>query len=810
MLQADRRIDLGAAQDIATQQSSNRSSSGSVGISYGTSGLMFNASAAAGSGRADGDDVVQRDTVVPGGRQVTLSSGGDTTLRGAVVAADKVKADVGGDLLIESLQDTSTFTSRQADAAASVSIGYGQSSGSLNAAKTNVDSTFRSVGRQSGIRTGDGGFEVDVSGVATLKGGVIASTDKAVADHANRFGSAKVITSDIANEARYSAQSVGVNVSGGSQSGRSGSSGLTGSGMGVGRESGSAASTTVAGISGIAGDTRVRSTDAETGLAPVFDAGRVQASVAAQAQLTQPFSRQAPKAVAEFAAGQAASLDAQARAEPDPARRADLQAEAARWQEGGVYRAALHTAAGALGGGVAGAGGAAVSAAAAPLLDRLQLGATDALAKAGLDPSAARLAAQSLASLTAAGAGAVAGGVMGAAGGLAVDANNRQLHPVEAQRIKELAKGDPRVERRLMQAACALVHCADGIPPSDPAYANLKAIQDADASLTAEQALLSQQKGLDGRNFQPLFQYTTGQAFGDLLDQTQAGTRALGAAQAGIGLAGTVGGQAACITGVGCVVTAATRTVSADNLQAGVRTAISGSPTPTQGELVLQSLGVDPRTAEAVYGLAGMALGSGVAVKAADAVATTVAGKAMQAQGALETQALLDARGVIDPRTGTSLLDLKPFTNAQKGMVGEYLGEQTVRGIVPDGVKISRSQAVGQNGIDDLYKVSRPDLDYLMIEYKVVGDWDKAGTSALKNTKDGLQASESWFLGGNRLATSVGRDVARDVRESIQANRTETWVVTIRTDGSSEIQVLDSFGRAKAVDTSKFVLPARP
>ncbi|MDB5817848.1 MAG: hypothetical protein JWQ11_1488, partial [Rhizobacter sp.] len=160
--------------------------------------------------------------------------------------------------------------------------------------------------------------------------------------------------------------------------------------------------------------------------------------------------------------------------------------------------------------------------------------------------------------------------------------------------------------------------------------------------------------------------------------------------------------------------------------------------------------------------------------------------------------------------TGQSILDLKNFNQAQKGTLGEYLGEKTIQQIVPDGVRIARAQTVGSTGIDDLYKVTRPGVDYLKIEYKFVGDWDRAGTSALKTTKDGLQASDSWFLGSDRLVKSAGPELARDVRASIQSNRTETWVVTIRVDGSSEIQVLDALGKPKPVDTSKFSLPVNP
>ncbi|WP_199399905.1 hemagglutinin repeat-containing protein, partial [Xylophilus ampelinus] len=43
----------------------------------------------------------------------SIDSGGNTTLRGATVAANTVTADIGGDLTVESLQDTARYDSKQ-------------------------------------------------------------------------------------------------------------------------------------------------------------------------------------------------------------------------------------------------------------------------------------------------------------------------------------------------------------------------------------------------------------------------------------------------------------------------------------------------------------------------------------------------------------------------------------------------------------------------------------------------------------------------------------------------------------------------
>jgi hypothetical protein len=51
-------------------------------------------------------------------------------------------------------------------------------------------------------------------------------------------------------------------------------------------------------------------------------------------------------------------------------------------------------------------------------------------------------------------------------------------------------------------------------------------------------------------------------------------------------------------------------------------------------------------------------------------------------------------------------------------VVGELFGEETIKRILPDAQRISRAMHVGQNGIDDLYKVNKPGVDYVIVEYK--------------------------------------------------------------------------------------------
>jgi filamentous hemagglutinin len=425
-LKADDEINLLAAMNTAEQHSTNKSSSASIGVSFGTSGFLVTASASGARGNADGSDVTWTNAHVDAGNKLTLKSGGDMNLIGAVATGKQVMADTGGNLHIESLQDTSKFDSKQQSIGGSVSVGMGQIGGSVSFSKSKIDSNYASVTEQSGIKAGDGGYQVNVEGKTSLAGGVIASSDDAIRNGKNSFASKGEVTqTDIVNIAAYSAQSVSVSA---------GTGGSAGASAGIGRDSGSQTTITRSGI-GVS-----TSEDNTRAIKPIFDAQKVQAEVNAQTQIMQAFSREAPKAVASIAGSQITKLKEQAKNETDPEKRLQLEAEQENWKEGGRYRVTLHTASGALSGGVAGAAGAAASASAAPLMDVLQANTQQVLQEAGLSSESAKAIAQGIAGVAAAGMGAVVGGAQGAGAAFAVDANNRQLHQREYDLAKKNAK----------------------------------------------------------------------------------------------------------------------------------------------------------------------------------------------------------------------------------------------------------------------------------------------------------------------------------------------------------------------------------
>ena len=220
-LRADNQVRLLAAANTSIQTSSNSGSNASMGVGFSTgskSGITINASVGKSQGSGNGQDITYTNTQINAGRQANITSGGDTALQGAVVAAQTVKADVGGNLSMETLQDKSTYSESSSSSGAGVSVCvpplcYGTSSANISASKTDINSNYQSANEQTGIKAGDGGFQVSVRGNTDLNGGVMASSDKAITGNKNSLSTGTLTTSDLNNEASASAATSGFSLS---------------------------------------------------------------------------------------------------------------------------------------------------------------------------------------------------------------------------------------------------------------------------------------------------------------------------------------------------------------------------------------------------------------------------------------------------------------------------------------------------------------------------------------------------------------------------------------------------------------------
>lgn len=198
-------------------------------------------------------------------------------------------------------------------------------------------------------------------------------------------------------------------------------------------------------------------------------------------------------------------------------------------------------------------------------------------------------------------------------------------------------------------------------------------------------------------------------------------------------------------------------------------------------------------------GIANVSVKTGkVVVEKVDKVTKTVKNTSDKIANNVAEKTLLSNAGRINSSTGKPILNMSKLSNSQKGLMGELFGDNLVKQIIPEGKKLTSMPTIGSQGIDDLYKVNKADVDYVIIEYKF-------NTAKQGKTKDGLQASHSWITGSKRIEKAVG-DEAEAVLDSIKTGRTETWLVNVMPDGSSNIKVLDVNGKPKNIDTSKIIL----
>ncbi|EIU0645363.1 contact-dependent inhibition effector tRNA nuclease [Escherichia coli] len=218
-LNAQNDILLAAAADTRQTTGKNSSKGGGVGVSFGGGtnggGLSIFAGINGSEGREKGNGTTWTETTVDAGKNVSLTSGHDTTLSGAQVSGEKVIADVGNNLTISSLQDSDRYDSRQNSVAAGGSFTFGSMSGSgyASISQDKIKSNYDSVREQSGIYAGKDGFDVTVGNHTQLNGAVIAST---ATDDKNSLSTGTLGWSAIHNQADYKASHTGISLSGGS------------------------------------------------------------------------------------------------------------------------------------------------------------------------------------------------------------------------------------------------------------------------------------------------------------------------------------------------------------------------------------------------------------------------------------------------------------------------------------------------------------------------------------------------------------------------------------------------------------------
>ncbi|BEU27543.1 hemagglutinin repeat-containing protein (plasmid) [Paraburkholderia sp. 22B1P] len=626
LLAAKNQVNLLNTTNTDTTRSTNESSSASVGVSYGTNGWGVSASMSKAHGDANSDAATQTNTHIQGSNSVTIVSGGDTNIIGANVNGKQVSADIGGNLNIASVQDTTTSSAHQSSSGGGFSISQGGgASGSFSTQHGSANGSYAAVNEQAGIQAGTGGFDINVKGNTDLKGAYIASGADA---SQNTLTTGTLSWSDMQNHSEYSASSSGMTFGGGglgitpmiSQSDSGSEHATTRSGIAAGSVVITDAPNQRQDVAALNRDT----TDLNgtvSKLPDVNDLVSQQQDVMNAANAAGAQVAQAIGTYGDYKEHQAKSGEKAATLLGETDTAAQYGQEAKDWSEGGTDRILLHVAGGALLGGlgagsltgaIGGGAGAGVSSALSGQLNDLadSMGAPGTIGH-GLG--------NGLANLIATAAGAAVGGNAGAFTAANADMNNRQLHETEEQKLARLQSGKtPEEQYRLAAAECALVQCAAGVPDSDPKRAVLQQMQSDGAGYASEQNILKQAGAFDG--YGVIDRYT------DLYDRYQISNRAVGAVQGVSGAAGAaVALGAGCASVVACVAGATVAGTSLDWSKAGFTQFVNGNPSLTYGEQALQGLGLSPQAASIAY--AGLSMGAAAGSLAANSAAAQTAGR---------------------------------------------------------------------------------------------------------------------------------------------------------------------------------------
>ena len=208
-LNAKENLNITASETTNKLEQNSKSSSASVGASLELGkGPSYSISGSMSKGEVSANGTTYNESTVTANKDLSFASGNDTNIKGGKLSGEKVTGNVGGDLNIESKQDSNSYKENNKSVGVSIGLGSNKAvSGSASVGK--IDSKYESVTDQSGIYTGKEGFDIRVEANTDLKGGIISST--ADADK-NKLSTGTLTFEDIENKADYKAGSIGFNV----------------------------------------------------------------------------------------------------------------------------------------------------------------------------------------------------------------------------------------------------------------------------------------------------------------------------------------------------------------------------------------------------------------------------------------------------------------------------------------------------------------------------------------------------------------------------------------------------------------------
>ena len=166
-LDAGRDILMTASQDTLTRSSRSQGNQVGIGVGFsligGQNGFSIELGASQQSGRENGSSAFNSNSLIRADELLSVTSGRDTTLRGAELSGNRVEINTGRDLTVSSVQDSVTLDSKNSASGVGLSlcippICYGVSAASVSLSGDNITHEGQSVANQSAIRAGSSGF----------------------------------------------------------------------------------------------------------------------------------------------------------------------------------------------------------------------------------------------------------------------------------------------------------------------------------------------------------------------------------------------------------------------------------------------------------------------------------------------------------------------------------------------------------------------------------------------------------------------------------------------------------------------------
>ncbi len=211
LLTAGNNIHILSSENKSTTIEDYKAKSGSIGASISKGGYGIGASYGKGKGQIEETTITHTPSDITAKNTVALSSGNDTLIRGGTVKGNKVTANAGRNLTIESEQDKKNYKETGKTTGLSISYTPGSAvSVSGGKGKTNTDSAYESVTKQAGIYAGKEGYDIQVKNNTRLKGAVI---DSQAEKEKNRITTGTLTWENIDNKAEYKTKASGITVS---------------------------------------------------------------------------------------------------------------------------------------------------------------------------------------------------------------------------------------------------------------------------------------------------------------------------------------------------------------------------------------------------------------------------------------------------------------------------------------------------------------------------------------------------------------------------------------------------------------------